>query len=221
VNAPPPGAKVLDFGCGDGRFLNAFQARGWDTYGVEPSTAVAFARHRRLESVPRDASFDLVFLHHVLEHLPHPLALLRELAAALREGGALFVSVPSVETLPEHGDFRYCLNARTHLCCFSGACLEHLLARARFAPVGRLESAELDALFTRGRPMRLRMVARRMATAPSPAGSPLEPAVTALRRYHWRHGNAAARAQQLLPVRMRGALMDRAREKSRGARGRE
>ena len=40
------GAKVLDFGCGDGKFLDRLQERGWDTSGIEPSTDVAFLRHR-------------------------------------------------------------------------------------------------------------------------------------------------------------------------------
>ena len=36
INAPPPGAKVLDFGCGDGKMLNRLQDAGWETYGIEP-----------------------------------------------------------------------------------------------------------------------------------------------------------------------------------------
>ena len=53
------GDYMIDFGCGDGKFLNRLQDRGWDTYGIEPSADVAFLRHRRLKSPPQEGSIDL------------------------------------------------------------------------------------------------------------------------------------------------------------------
>ena len=101
---PRIGARVFDFGCGFGVWLNSFQDRGWITSGLEPSTDVAFVRHERLTSIPADARFDLVIVWHVLEHLPRPLDTLRALAAALAPGGFCLVSVPRVDTLAVHGD---------------------------------------------------------------------------------------------------------------------
>jgi SAM-dependent methyltransferase len=211
VHAPPPGARALDFGCGDGKFLDRLQAWGWDTCGIEPSAGVAFLRHRRLESPPQDGSFDFVILHHVLEHLTDPLDLLRRLAGATREGGALFVSVPRLDTLPQHGDFRYCINGRTHPICLSEVCLRGLLARAGFATTARLDQRELDEALTDGRPLRLRLVALRTAApVPLPA-DPLHSAVDALTRYALARVGLGARVQRALPVRLRAALMDRAR----------
>ncbi len=132
VLSRPAGARALDVGCGDGKFLNGLQDLGWDTYGIEPSSSVAFLRHHRLESPPQDGSFDLVVLHHVLEHVIEPLALLRAVSATLRDGGGLFVSVPRLDTLAQHGDFRYCINGRNHPLAFSETCLRGLLARAGF-----------------------------------------------------------------------------------------
>jgi len=162
VHNPPSGAKVLDFGCGDGKLLNRLQDRGWETSGIEPSTAVAFLRHRHLTSPPQDGSFDLVILSHVLEHVINPLGVLRQLAESLREGGVLFVSVPRLDTLPQHGDLKYCLNHR-HVVCFSETCLRGLLTRAGFATTARLDAKELDEAFTDGKPLRLRLVATRTA----------------------------------------------------------
>ena len=209
VHNPPSGAKVLDFGCGDGKLLNRLQDFGWETSGIEPSTGVAFLRHRRLTLPPQDGSFDLVVLNHVLEHVINPLGLLRRLAGSLREGGVLFVSVPRLDTLPQHGDLKYCLSGHRHVVCFSETCLRGLLARAGFTPTARLDAKELDEAFTEGRPVRLRLVAARTAHPPRPPDAPLAPAVKALALHARTGGGLAARMRRLLPVRLHAALMDR------------
>jgi len=212
VHDPPPRARVLDFGCGEGKFLDRLQDAGWETYGIEPSTSVPFLRHRRLERPPQDGTFDFVILHHVLEHVTDPLDILRQLAGALREGGVLFVGVPRLDTLPEHGDFKYCIDGRHHLLCLSYTCLCGLLARAGLAATARLGGPELDAL-TKGKPLRLRVVATRTVTAPSLPAAPLAPAVEALTRYARAGRGVPARLRSTLPVRVRGALLDRAVER--------
>lgn len=210
IHEPPNGATVLDFGCGDGKFLDRLQDRGWHTYGVEPSVDVAFLRHSRLDVLPQDGRFDFVLLHHVLEHVIDPLGLLRELAGATRLGGVLFVSVPWLDTLPQHRDFRYCINTRNHLLCFSETCLRGLLARAGFGTVARIESRALDEALTNGKPLRLRLIAERTATVPPLSARPLEPAIAALASYARTRGGFGMR---MLPVRVRAALIDRARER--------
>jgi SAM-dependent methyltransferase len=210
VYEPPPGAKLLDFGCGDGKFLNRFQDFGWDTYGIEPSTSAAFPRHRRLTSAPQDGTFDFVFLNHVLEHVVAPLDLLWQLAGALRDGGVLFVSVPRIDTLPTHGDLDYCISGRRHVVCFSEACLRGLLGRAGFRTVGRLDAQELDAVFTEGMPLRLRLVAVRSRDPDPLPDAPLTAALEALARHGKAREGVAARVRRLLPVRVRGGLLNRA-----------
>jgi len=219
VDTPPPGARVLDFGCGDGKFLDRLQNRGWETYGIEPAMSVAFSRHRRLEVPPQDASFDFVILHHVLEHVPNPLDLLRQLGGATREGGILFISLPRLDTLPQHGHLKYCLDGRKHLVSFSERCLTGLLARAGFAATARLDARDLDEALTQGEPRRLRLVATRTSAPPPPPHAPLAPAVDALRRHQRIHGGlAASLARNALPVRLRAAVMDRARQKAKRSR---
>jgi 2-polyprenyl-3-methyl-5-hydroxy-6-metoxy-1,4-benzoquinol methylase len=214
VDGPPPGAKVLDFGCGDGKVLDSLQDRGWQTYGIEPSTGVAFLRHHRLTSVPQDASFDLVILHHVLEHVTDPLGVLRQLAGATREGGVLFISVPRLDTLPQHGNLRYCIDGRKHLMCFSKTCLTGLLVRVGFAATADLDARALDEALTEGQPLRLRLVATRTAVLLRPPATPLVAVVKALGRYARSRGALSACLHGVLPVRLRAAVMNRARERT-------
>jgi len=162
------GASVLDFGCGPGTWLDRFQEHGWDTYGLEPCTNAAFSRHKQLRNVPSAPRFDLVFLYHVLEHLPRPLDTLRELAEAIVPGGYLLVSVPRLDRLSVHGQAEYCLHPRHHIVAFTEPCLRGLLARAGLTCVASLSDSK--SAIKRGMPTKLQLLARRTTTPP-----PLEP----------------------------------------------
>jgi 2-polyprenyl-3-methyl-5-hydroxy-6-metoxy-1,4-benzoquinol methylase len=169
TTTPPAGARVFDFGCGQGSWLNSFQDHGWETFGLEPSDDSAFIRHRRLDAIPSAAEFDLVLAYHVMEHLPRPLETLQELADAIRPGGHLLVSVPRLDTLAVHRQADYCLHPRHHIVGFTEACLRELMARAGLGVVATFH--ELDARFSKGEPVRLRMLARKGA-APVPEPDP-------------------------------------------------
>jgi SAM-dependent methyltransferase len=181
--SPPPGAKVLDFGCGMGKLLDALQARGWETWGIEPALEQPFRRHRRLDVVPDEPTFDLIVANHVLEHVPDPLRLLRQFARAARPGGYLFVGVPRFDTLPVHRDYKYVINGRAHVMAFTWPCLQGLLARAGWAPV-----APPRDLVKKGggrtTTARLQVIARRAEAPPAPPPVPAEAARAAMRQYH-------------------------------------
>jgi 2-polyprenyl-3-methyl-5-hydroxy-6-metoxy-1,4-benzoquinol methylase len=218
VDTPPPGAKVLDFGCGDGKLLNRFQERGWRTYGIEPSTHVPFIRHTRLETPPQDGSFDLIVLHHVLEHVLNPLDVLQQLSGSVRIGGSVLISVPRLDTLPVHRDLNYCIDARRHIMSFTERCMTGLLARAGFDNAARLDLPELDQSHTEGQPKRLRLIATRVAAPLPPPAMALAPAIDALRQFRRRSRGIKGLGNGLLPVRIRGALIERARERAAQAR---
>lgn len=105
-HAPPPPAKVLDYGCGSGRFFSNVRGLGYALYGVEydPQLLGALARDGiQVEDAAtiRDdrwhEEFDYITLAHVLEHVPDPRALLRRLFGWLKPGGGLYIELPSAE----------------------------------------------------------------------------------------------------------------------------
>jgi SAM-dependent methyltransferase len=106
--ALPPGARLLDAGCGSGRTLDELARRG-RVSGVDASPeAVAVARRRghrdvRVADVAAlpfpDATFDLVTCLDVVEHTPDDRATLAELRRVTRPGGLLVVTVPAYQAL--------------------------------------------------------------------------------------------------------------------------
>jgi SAM-dependent methyltransferase len=97
---------LLDVGCATGTYLVRAQERGWRVAGVESaafarqeaarrtnSTVVAFC-----EELPPGQTFDVVTLHHVLEHVHNPVAFLRD-SIMPRVGGRLLIEVPNFNSL--------------------------------------------------------------------------------------------------------------------------
>jgi SAM-dependent methyltransferase len=102
----PPGAKVLDFGCGDGAHASSFVLSKLCSYtGVDISQhAIAMCRAKGLVAVayspeaalPFDShSFDNVLSFEVFEHLFDPEDALQEIHRVLRRQGHLIGSVPN------------------------------------------------------------------------------------------------------------------------------
>jgi SAM-dependent methyltransferase len=188
VTAPPAGARVLDFGCGDGKLLDLLQNCGWQTFGIEPALDSAFGRHGRLAAVPETPTFDLIVLIQVMEHVANPLQLLQQLARATRIGGHLLVSVPRFDTLPVHRDYRYVLNGRAHITAYTWACLRTLLARAGWEPVAP-PPIEISKGGGRRTTSRLRVLARRVDGVVAEAEKPADEARAALQAYY-AHGTS-------------------------------
>jgi SAM-dependent methyltransferase len=111
--------RVLDFGCGDGKILDALQDDGWETAGIDPVSAHRITRHAMLQTMPAAPSYDLIIMKHVIEHLPEPLSTLRAARAALFDGGHLLVGVPNLDGLAEHGKKDYCINRLHHVTAYT------------------------------------------------------------------------------------------------------
>lgn len=102
------GGRLLDVGCSAGFFLNAARLQ-FEVFGIEPSRwAGGFAReHLKLSGIHPtleearfpDAHFDVVTLIDVIEHLPDPLRLMREISRITKPGGVVYIVTPDIASL--------------------------------------------------------------------------------------------------------------------------
>ena len=91
--------RVLEVGCGTGRWLALLESAGHDVAGVEPSDQMlaraqarvkADLRHGAAEALPwPDGCFDRVIYVNVLHHVADPPRALQEAFRVLRPGGRL------------------------------------------------------------------------------------------------------------------------------------
>jgi SAM-dependent methyltransferase len=89
------GATVLDVGGGPGYFQEAFEAAGARYVSCEPAAEGAASRHVAGDgqALPfRDGVFDLCFSSNVLEHVPRPEDMCREMIRVTVPEGVLFLS---------------------------------------------------------------------------------------------------------------------------------
>lgn len=140
---------LLDIGAGPGLFVSEARRRGWRAEGVEPSDASrSFARDRlgvelqaggikELGDIPA-ASYDVVTLFDVIEHLPEPVAAMREVGRILVPGGTLVIVAPKFDSW-----LAYFLGKRwysifpAHLHYFTDLSLGHALEESGFRIVSR------------------------------------------------------------------------------------
>ena len=104
---PAPGAKVLDIGTAGGAFLEAATQFGYDSHGMEPSRYLVDRGKERGLQIEQGtieqhgfeaASFDMVSLWDVIEHLPEPGAALVEISKLLKPNGILLINYPDIGT---------------------------------------------------------------------------------------------------------------------------
>lgn len=163
----PQGRRALiDIGAGPGFFLRTARDLGWTVLGVEPS-AQAAAHARALGLEIREGFFgpelsaglpasDLVHLHHVLEHVPDPAAILRLARGLLRPDGLICVTVPNdynalQQALREaEGYAPWWLAPPHHLNYFDFDALARLLRRTGFTPLETTTSFPMELFLLMG-----------------------------------------------------------------------
>ena len=108
VSRDVPNAKILDFGCGWGFFLEVAKSNGWSCYGLEPLPGhSAYARSKfgleiltgtlKDDSFPEN-HFDVITAFQVFEHLPDPAAVIRQLWKIQKADGLILIEVPNIDT---------------------------------------------------------------------------------------------------------------------------
>jgi SAM-dependent methyltransferase len=197
---PAPGSTVLDFGCGSGEILDALQDAGWTTYG-------------KLQDIPSSAMFDLAIAHHVLEHVGDPLRILRSLTACLKPGGVLFVSVPRLDALARHRDYRYCINDRAHIVSYTTDAMATLMGMAGLEAIPLNPPAGEDTQGWRA-VKRLVMLGRKGGT-PATVAEPLRAARDAFDAFNASGGSIPAHRSPRTSVRVAAAVMNLERARDR------
>ena len=99
--------KLLDIGCGVGDFLHTAETHGWQCVGMEPSEdAKAIARKRtqaellsieELEQLP-EASFDVITMWHVLEHVDDLKWQVTQLQRLIKPNGRIAIALPNYKS---------------------------------------------------------------------------------------------------------------------------
>ena len=136
--------RLLDVGAYLGFFVEVARTNGWDAEGIEPSRWAAETSQARdlpvrsgsLENLECDASYDVVTLWDVIEHLSDPLGSLKHLRGMLKPGGVLALSTMDVDApVARILGRRWPWYMQMHLYYFSKRSLEDLVRRAGYEVV--------------------------------------------------------------------------------------
>jgi 2-polyprenyl-3-methyl-5-hydroxy-6-metoxy-1,4-benzoquinol methylase len=140
----PARGKLLDIGSATGNFLHVAREAGWQVLGLEPvEKAAQLARQNyQLEVISGTitqldlppASFDVISMWDVLEHLPSPKQALHKSWELLKPGGFLVFSIPNLDSFDRYlfGNYWIGWDVPRHFNLFSRSTLKQLLGEIGF-----------------------------------------------------------------------------------------
>ena len=130
--------SLLDIGAGNGVFVYSLRKLGFNAEGIElDENHARYAREELqipvttgfAQEINNKESFNIITLHHVLEHLTDPLAELKNIWGILKENGYLVVEVPNAEDIKQDPKNRY---HRAHIYTFNPETLAEMGKKAGF-----------------------------------------------------------------------------------------
>ena len=141
IGKQPHLIRVLDYGMGWGYWCLMAKAFGYEAYGVELSQArIDFAKENGIQTVDLSTlngpQFDFINSEQSFEHIPHPLAQLKQLVSILNPGGIIRLAVPDAsgkEASFSNPDWRAAKNAfhpLEHINAFTRQTLSELARQA-------------------------------------------------------------------------------------------
>ncbi len=104
---PNDAQKILEVGCGEGKFSALLTEQGKETWAIEPDPESAKIAAKgltkvfhgtidaKLSEIP-DNSFDVIVMNDVIEHLTEPWDDIQKLKSKLKEDGVFISSIPNV-----------------------------------------------------------------------------------------------------------------------------
>lgn len=105
----PDRGTLVEIGSGMGYLLNFFREDGWTTIGIDPNVGLCmYARNKLgLTVIPgtldeanfAPESISVVTMMHVIEHVPDPMSIFREVYRILKVGGYFILETPRYDTL--------------------------------------------------------------------------------------------------------------------------
>jgi len=130
--------KILDVGCGNGKYLSKMKSLGWQSSGVEFNDVAVKACQKNgldvfqgeLKNSPfKQAEMDLVTARHVIEHIPDVNGFFEDVNKVLKPGGLFHLRTPNSNALGRNyfSTNWYANDAPRHLILFSP---ENLTQRA-------------------------------------------------------------------------------------------
>ena len=143
------GISVLEIGCGAGDFLRHLKDSGFtDLTALEPSQSAVDSLLRKsgikamtgtLSKTETNATFDLVVLITVLEHVVALYSAIKNLSHLLGSSGLLFIRVPDACRFPDFDDSPFQQFSPEHINYFSTVSARNLLVRHGYTLLGSEE----------------------------------------------------------------------------------
>ena len=149
--------NILDIGCGTGDFLNTMKMANWEVIGLEPDEG---ARQLALENFGievyerehlfelKEASYDVITMWHVLEHVHRLHEYLNTIQRLLKPGGTLIIAVPNYQSTDAdaYKAFWAAYDVPRHLYHFSPASMKRLLEKHSFS-LDRMKLMPFDSFY--------------------------------------------------------------------------
>ena len=134
--------QILDFGCGNGGFLDIVKTNAKKAVGIEPEKALQTSFGQRGLTIyshlncviDSGRKWDIITAFHVVEHLPDPRENLQKLSSLLCEGGEIIVEVPNSEdallNIYNNSSFQQFTYWSNHLFLFNATTIKNLVKQA-------------------------------------------------------------------------------------------
>ncbi len=132
--------NLLDIGCGVGTFLHAMKEGGWNVTGLEPDAEarkiasqlynLEVQEIEKLDQLPA-ATYDVITLWHVLEHVHQLHDYIDKLKQLLKPGGTLLIAVPNYTSkdAETYGPYWAAYDVPRHLYHFSPKSINRLMTQ--------------------------------------------------------------------------------------------